>query len=233
MNDRKNLAGLVLCGGQSRRMGQAKYRLAYFGETLLRRICRIVTAEASPILVVAAADQDLALDDFPPAAPNIQILRDDVPNSGPLAGIAQGLKQHCEMPQSPGAVFVTSCDVPLLKPELIQLLRSLLTDEFEAVVIRDGQFSYPLCAVYRASAAIAATSLLNAGERRARALPEALCTRWVTLDEVRSVDPELESLRNCNTPDDYEQLIHSKPASLLLRPHDQQVGVIRHDPEHD
>lgn len=214
MNDRKNLAGLVLCGGQSRRMGLAKYRLPYFEETLLRRICRIVTTEASPILVVAAVDQDLSPDDLPPDTPNIQILRDDVPNSGPLAGIAQGLKQLCEMPQSPVAAFVTSCDVPLLKPELIRLLQSMLTDEFDAVVIRDGQFSYPLCAVYRASAAIAATSLLMAGQRRARALSETLRTRWVTLDEVRSVDPELDSLRNCNTPEDYEQLIHfwSDPA---------------------
>ena len=208
MNDRKNLAGLVLCGGQSRRMGQAKYRLAYFGETLLRRICRIVFTEASPILVVAAAEQDLSLDDLPVDAPRIQILRDDVPNSGPLAGIAQGLKQLREMPHAPTAAFVTSCDVPLLKPELIRLLYSLLTEEFDAVVIRDDQFSFPLCAVYRANAAIAATSLLKAGQRRARALPEALRTRWVALDEVRSVDPELESLRNCNTPEDYERLMH-------------------------
>ena len=195
-------------------MGEAKYRLPFIGETLLRRICRIAGTEASPILIVAAANQDITPDDLPPNQSSIQIVRDDLPNAGPLAGIAQGLKQLIAMPQSPEAAFVTSCDAPLLRPALIRLLHGLLTDEFDAVVIRDGEYSCPLCAVYRADAVATATRLLAAGQRRARALPEALRTRWVSLDEVRSVDPELDSLRNCNTPEDYEQLnrLGSAPA---------------------
>ena len=187
-------------------MGQAKYRLPFFGETLLRRICRIVGTEASPLLVIAAADQDISPVDLPQdAAP--RIVRDELPEAGPLAGISLGLKQLCEMPHAPTAVFVTSCDSPLLKPQLIQLLQSLLIDECDAVVIRDGQFSYPLCAVYRANSVSVATSLVMAGQRRAGALPEALRTRWVALDEIRSVDPELDSLRNCNTPEEYAQVV--------------------------
>ncbi len=219
-------------------MGQAKYRLPFAGETLLRRICRIVGTEVSPILVIAAADQNISLEDLPPdntllnkvsgtvgvtaehstnLLPEssrhffpahqrlaIRIVRDDFPNSGPLAGIAQGLRHLDSVPGSPSAAFVTSCDAPFLKPALIRMLHSMLTAEFDAVVIRDERFSCPLCAVYRTGVARDAARLLAIGERRASALPESLCTRWVPIAEARSVDPELDSLVNCNTPEDYE-----------------------------
>ena len=82
----EQLAGIVLCGGRSRRMGQEKYRLSFAGETLLQRICRIVQPEVSRILIVAAADQQI-----PQSESNIEVLRDEIPDAGPLAGISQAL----------------------------------------------------------------------------------------------------------------------------------------------
>ena len=76
----EQLAGIVLCGGKSRRMGQEKYRLSFLGETLLQRICRIVQPEVSRILIVAALDQEI-----PQSGSNIDVLRDEIPDGGPLA----------------------------------------------------------------------------------------------------------------------------------------------------
>lgn len=191
-------------------MGQEKYRLSFAGETLLQRICRIVQPEVSRILVVAAVDQEI-----PQLESNIQVLQDDIPDAGPLAGIAQALTYLQTSRDSPVAAFVTSCDVPLLKPELIRLLRNQLTEEFDAVVVRDSHFAYPLCAIYRSTAAVTAVRLITSGQHRATGLSENLRTRWVPLELIRTVDQNLESLLNCNTPEDYEkvvQLFGSAPA---------------------
>ena len=196
----EQLAGIVLCGGRSRRMGQEKYRLSFAGETLLQRICRIVQPEASRILIVAAVDQQI-----PRSESHIEVLRDEIPDAGPLAGIAQALTFLETTVAGPAAAFVTSCDVPLLKPELIRVLRNQLTEEFDAVVVRDSDYAYPLCAIYRTTVAATASRLIATGQRRAAALPENLRTCWLPLDAIRNVDPDLESFMNCNTPEDYER----------------------------
>lgn len=202
----EQLAGIVLCGGRSRRMGQEKYRLSFAGETLLQRICRIVQPEVSRILIVAAVDQEI-----PQLESNIQVLRDEIPDAGPLAGIAQALTYLVTTDDPPVAAFVTSCDVPLLKPELIRLLRNQLTEEFDAVVVRDSDFAYPLCAIYRTTVAATAARLIASGQRRAAALSENLHTCWLPLDAIRIVDPNLESFMNCNTPEDYEKAKQALP----------------------
>ena len=196
----EQLAGIVLCGGRSRRMGQEKYRLSFAGETLLQRICRIVQPEVSRILIVAAVDQQI-----PRSESHIEVLRDEIPDAGPLAGIAQALTFLETTVAGPAAAFVTSCDVPLLKPELIRVLRNQLTEEFDAVVVRDSDYAYPLCAIYRTTVAATASRLIATGQRRAAALPENLRTCWLPLDAIRNVDPDLESFMNCNTPEDYEK----------------------------
>lgn len=202
----EHLAGIILCGGKSRRMGQEKYRLSFAGETLLQRICRIVQPEVSRILIVAAADQEI-----PQSESNFEVLRDEIPDAGPLAGIAQALTYLQTTDDPPVAAFVTSCDVPLLKPELISLLRTRLTENYDAVVVRDDDFAYPLCAIYRTTAATTASRLIASGQRRAATFPEHLRTCWLSRDEMRTVDPELVSLMNCNTPADVENVLrHSR-----------------------
>ncbi|MCA9011208.1 MAG: molybdenum cofactor guanylyltransferase [Planctomycetaceae bacterium] len=193
------LAGIVLCGGSSRRMGQEKYQLPFLGETLLQRICRIVRPEVSQILIVAAANQQILL-----SGSSVEVLRDDLPGAGPLAGIGQALRHLQTSASSPVAGFVTSCDVPLLRAAVINCLRMHLTHEFDAVVIRDQGFSWPLCAVYRVTAANTAADLLKSGQRRAAALAENLRTCWLSLEVIREVDPNLACLMNCNTPADVE-----------------------------
>ncbi|HUR55514.1 MAG TPA: NTP transferase domain-containing protein, partial [Gemmataceae bacterium] len=52
-------AGIVLCGGRSSRMGRAKAWLPFGGETMLQRVVRVVGEVVSPVVVVAAAGQDV------------------------------------------------------------------------------------------------------------------------------------------------------------------------------
>jgi molybdopterin-guanine dinucleotide biosynthesis protein A len=98
--------------------------------------------------------------------------------------------------------YVTSCDVPLLVPEFVRRMIDLLGDHDIAVVEIDG-FAHPLSAVYRRSVLPLAESLLAADRLRPAFLFDAVRTRRVQAAELLSVDPDLRTLRNLNTPDDY------------------------------
>ena len=55
-----------------------------------------------------------------------------------------------------------------------------------------------------ARAAPQVQALLDAGRLRPFFLLESARTREIEVEELRSVDPQLDSLRNTNTPDDYQ-----------------------------
>ena len=80
-------AGIVLCGGKSTRMGSSKALLPFGSETMLQRVVRLLGEVVSPMVVVAAVDQDL------PALPrDVIIARDEREARGPLEGLRAGLK---------------------------------------------------------------------------------------------------------------------------------------------
>ncbi len=66
-----NAGGIVLCGGRSTRMGSPKALLPFGSETMLQRVVRLLGSVVSPIVVVAAPDQQL-----PPLPQGIVITRD-------------------------------------------------------------------------------------------------------------------------------------------------------------
>src|SRR5271170_2062710 len=109
--EKLKVGGIVLCGGQSRRMGTSKAWLAFAGETLLQRIVRLLSEVVQPIVVVAAAGQEL-----PPLPSDVVTIHDLVPDLGPLQGLADGLAALMGRAE---AAFVSSCDTPLLRPQFV------------------------------------------------------------------------------------------------------------------
>jgi molybdenum cofactor guanylyltransferase len=190
----QRVGGIVLCGGQSTRMGQPKCWLPFADEILLPRIVRLLSEVVSPIIVVASAGQDL-----PPLASDIIRVHDPIPDLGPLQGLAAGL---AALPERTDSAFVTSCDVPLLRPTFVQRIIDLL-GESQACVPRIHGFYHPLAGVYRREVGRAAEQLLATGRRAVTDLFTVLRTRIVTADELADVDPDLQALRNVNTPQDY------------------------------
>jgi molybdenum cofactor guanylyltransferase len=175
-------------------MGAPKGTLPFGGETMLQRVVRILGTAVSPIVVVAARGQAL------PALPeSLIITRDEREAKGPLEGIRAGLSA---LPPSVEAAYVTSCDVPLLVPAFVERLIDLMGDHDIAVVETDG-FAHPLSAVYRRATLPHVESLLAADRLRPVFLFDAVRTRRVAAEDMRSVDPALGTLRNLNTPEDY------------------------------
>ena len=192
--------GVVLCGGRSTRMGVAKATLPFGPETMLQRVVRLLGGTVSPIVAVAAREQEL-----PPLPPSVLVARDEREAKGPLEGLRAGL---AALPPSVDAAYVTSCDVPLLVPAFVERMLALLGDHDIAVMEIDG-FPHPLSAVYRRSVLPQVESLLAQDRLRPVFLFEAVRTRRVSPGEMREVDPDLCTLRNLNTREDYEAALRA------------------------
>ncbi|SIN86807.1 molybdopterin-guanine dinucleotide biosynthesis protein A [Singulisphaera sp. GP187] len=190
---------VVLCGGESRRMGQPKAGLAFGPERLLQRVVRIVSEQANVIVVVAAPGQVC-----PPLPDSVRIVHDPVSGRGPLQGLAAGLTA---LPCSVEFVFATATDTPFLRPAWIKRLHELIGVNDLALPFVDG-FHHPLSAVYRRATSLPAMEkLLRQNQFRLLNLMDLLQTHVVESEELRHVDPELASLRNLNTPEEYAKAL--------------------------
>lgn len=198
--------GIVLCGGRSTRMGSPKALLPFGDETMLQRVVRLLGSVVSPLVVVAAPDQSLP--ELPAA---VSVTRDEREGRGPLEALRAGLKA---LPATVDAAYVTSCDVPLLVPAFALRMIDLMGDADIAVMEIDG-FPHPLSAVYRRSTLPHVEKLLAEDRLRPVFLFDAVTTRRVRPEEMISVDPQLLTLRNLNTREDYEQALE---AALKRRP---------------
>jgi molybdopterin-guanine dinucleotide biosynthesis protein A len=189
------VGGIVLCGGQSSRMGRPKAGLPFAGETMLPRVVRLLGEVVHPLVVVAAPDQEL-----PPLPADVQITRDEERGRGPLQGLAAGL---AALRGRADAAYLSSCDVPFLRPAFVGRLIDLLGEQ-AICVPHVGDHHHPLAAVYRLDVADAVAELLAANRLRPFFLFEKVPTRVVEAAELADVDPTFQTLRNLNTPEDYE-----------------------------
>jgi molybdopterin-guanine dinucleotide biosynthesis protein A len=161
---------------------------------MLQRVVRLLSAVVSPIVVVAAREQSL-----PDLPPGVKITHDEREQRGPLEGLRAGLKA---LPDSVDAAYITSCDVPLLEPAFVERMVELLGDHDIAVMEIDG-FPHPLSAVYRRDTLPHVEALLEKDKLRPVFLFDAVRTRRVRPEDMISVDPDLRTLRNLNTREDY------------------------------
>ena len=191
------VGGVVLCGGKSTRMGSPKALLPFGPETMLQRVVRLLSEVVSPIVIVAAIDQDL-----PPLPEGVIVTRDENEGRGPLEGLRAGLKA---LPTTVDAAYVTSCDVPLLETGFVRQMIDLANDYDIAVMEIDG-FTHPLSAVYRRATLPSVEDLLANNRLRPGFLFDAAKTRRVKPEEMTS-DPGLRTLRNLNTREDYERAL--------------------------
>jgi molybdopterin-guanine dinucleotide biosynthesis protein A len=212
------IGGIVLCGGRSSRMGQPKALLPVGSEVMLQRVVRTLSQVVSPIVVVAAADQEL-----PPV--NARIARDPVEYRGPLAGLAVGLK---ELRDQVDAVYLSACDVPLLTPQFVSAMIAQLGDA-QIAVPKESRFHHPLAAVYRTSVLPVVEDLLAADQLRPVFLFERCPTREVSCEELRVFDPDLDSLTNANTPEEYARVLtRVRVQDRPLPPYTHIPGVTPH-----
>ena len=156
------------------------------------------------MIVVCAPGQEL-----PPLPAWIELVHDEQPGLGPLAGLAAGLSAAAA--QAALAV-VCAVDAPLAHPEVFAALLAELGDAPAAVPHSEGR-AQPLFAAYRSELGALAGELLIAGERRAAALGEragALAVERSGLlahSGVAAFDPELASLLSLDDSEAYARAL--------------------------
>ena len=197
------VGGIVLCGGQSKRMGRPKAWLPFAGELMLPRVVRLLGEVVRPIVVVAAPVQEV-----PPLPAEVVVVRDEEKDRGPLQGLAAGL---AALAGHADAAYLSSCDVPFLQPAFIRRLIELL-GEHQICVPKVGEFHHPLAAVYRLEVKETVHRLLAEDRLRPFFLFQEVPTRILTADELADVDPTFQTLRNLNTPEEYEAALRQAAA---------------------
>ncbi|MGH7923882.1 MAG: molybdenum cofactor guanylyltransferase [Candidatus Binatus sp.] len=194
----KHAGAILLVGGQSSRMGQPKAALDFGGMPLLTRIVIELKYWFDEIVIVAAPE---SAGQPRIGIPGLKIVYDETAFAGPLDALRRGLDALDH-----SVAFACSCDLPLLNSDVAAELVAML-DDFDAVIPEVGGKLQPLHAVYRKRCANAIASLEASGERRLTASASAINGRRVTEEELRKIDPQLNSFFNVNTPEDYRQAL--------------------------
>ncbi|WP_353109205.1 molybdenum cofactor guanylyltransferase [Gordonia sp. (in: high G+C Gram-positive bacteria)] len=189
------VAGIVLAGGRSRRMGQDKAALEYEGVTMLTRITEAI-GERCALVLVAAPEASQAYRELS-AESDLQWVTDEKDGSGPLGGLVAALRAAAAA--GADVAFVCATDMPLVKADLVDELLAGLTPSTDAVIAHDAQRDHPMAGVYRTSAADALAGLVDAGELRMLAALDAISTRRVGVS-----DPNW--LTNVDAPEDLHRL---------------------------
>jgi len=192
------VAGFILAGGESRRMGIEKARLILDGQTFVERIAGELSRVTSSIRIVG--------DKFSPAELNLPIdiksAPDVYPRWGALGGVHAALSACSE-----SWALVVACDFPFVTGELFARLTSVRED-FEAVapIQRDG-IPQPLCSLYRVEPCLhLAEQLIKSGERKPITLLQSVRTRWVLFNELTLLQNADCFFDNINTPEDYARV---------------------------
>lgn len=181
-------------------MGRDKASLPFGDETLLARVMRRL-AEVVPreqIVLVAAAEQQL-----PPLPWEAKVIRDREADQGPLPALIDGL---AALPANVSIAFVTACDAPWLQSALVEMLFGAMEREVDAAVPSDGERLHPLTAVYQLSCLAALRAHRDGGRSSLQGALRSLGGRLkeLSVEQLRSVDPDLRSLLNCNSPEEYQ-----------------------------
>ena len=204
----KSLGAVILIGGRSSRMGRDKSQLLVGGRTFLEEVVRRIAVAVGPIVVVGNASQDLEkiANELGTSQPSVAVdfETDQQSNLGPLEGIRVGLK-HLEPVCS--YAFVTSCDVPLVKPELVQFLFDHIENSSAIVPCdKDGNV-FGMTAIYKTNLHTEIGQMIERNELRVSNLAERFGAKRILVDELRAIDPKLDSLMNVNRVDDYDDLL--------------------------
>jgi molybdenum cofactor guanylyltransferase len=179
------VAGLLLTGGASRRMGRDKASLEIEGEPLAVRVGRLLRAAVpGPVLEVG------------PGRSGLPVVVEDRPE-GPLVGLVVG-HRVLEHDGHVGPVLVAAVDLPHVD---VALLRFLAEHPAPGSVVPSSRGRLqPLCARWSPEALARATELVLSGRR---ALQDLVAATDVTIvaDEEWAAVAAPDALDDVDTPD--------------------------------
>ena len=145
MNNKTNLLGVVLCGGESKRMGTDKGLLQLNGKTWVERIAGKLSAQGIPIIISINERQ---LSAYREIFEEKDLIIDQLPMHGPLNGL---LTVHQKFPEKD--ILLMACDLIDMDAAILQELIIIYeNNEAEYFAYEENNFFQPLCAIYTSKA---------------------------------------------------------------------------------
>jgi molybdopterin-guanine dinucleotide biosynthesis protein A len=185
--NRSRLAGAVLVGGRSTRMGRDKALVEVEGVAMAERVARVIDAiGARPVVLVGGAERPIGR----------PWVADLYPGEGPLGGIITALTEV-----DAERVAVLACDLPWIDQATLEALVDEAGDADVVCAFTDRR--QPLCAIWRSRVLPTLRRAFTAGERSMQRLPGV---GWA------DVTVASEPLTNINTPADLAEGARRPPA---------------------
>jgi len=184
-----DVSGVVLAGGQSRRLGTNKAFVKIGGVDLIARVIGQLRQVSDDILVVANAQEEYR-------GLGVAVVGDVWPGKGSLGGIYSGLRAARY-----SRALVVACDMPFLDVRLLRFM-ILLSQDYDVVIPNLQGLFEPLHAVYSKACLQPMEELLRAGDLRIIDFMGQVRVRHVGQAEVEIFDAQRLSLFNVNTPED-------------------------------
>lgn len=135
-----DITGIILAGGQSKRMGFSKAFVRFNGKPLIDHAL-LTLKEITPNVILSVGTNPIEYKNLP-------VVKDIYPDRGPMGGIYSALL-HSETDLN----LVLSCDMPFIPAGLLQLLVEEAREHQADVTLPADEHGYwqTLCAVYRKS----------------------------------------------------------------------------------
>ncbi len=136
-------------------------------------------------------------DPLPYLSWDLRIVTDLFPIRSALTGIHAGLF-NASVPHA----FITACDTPFLKKELIGALLEELESKWDVIIPVTEEGNQPLCAIYsKRCIKPIERQLKNKSPKIVKFYPKVK-VKEIPETRLRSADPDLISFFNINTPED-------------------------------
>jgi molybdopterin-guanine dinucleotide biosynthesis protein A len=188
----RQVFGLVLAGGKSRRMGRDKALLEHDGQSQLAYIVGLLKGSVEKVFVSTRPDQKN--DEERARYEQIVDRYDDL---GPVAGILTALNEYPDVDW-----LVIACDLPNIDEQTITHLLQQRdgVQPFTAYISSHDGLPEPLCALYHSGCTEIVQQFVDDGVN---------CPRKILIrSETRLLQqPDPQSLDNVNTPDDLQNSI--------------------------
>ena len=188
LRDTLRVTGLILAGGQGRRMGNVDKGLQPLrGRPMVAWVLERLAPQVTEVIVNANQNQAEY------ARLGCRVVGDEIGGfAGPLAGLQAGLKANVH----PFLVTVP-CDSPFLPRDLVARLHAaLIANHADLAVARTGDQPHPVFSLVRESLAGHLTKFLQGGGRKIDAWYASLKVVEVPFDD------QPDAFSNINTPAD-------------------------------
>ncbi|MBX9723765.1 MAG: molybdenum cofactor guanylyltransferase [Candidatus Obscuribacterales bacterium] len=129
------MTGIILCGGRSKRMGRQKAFLPFAGKTLIEHMHDLMAELFAEVILVSNNP-----DEYEHISSNL--VRDIIPNRGPLVGILSGL-----LVSNYNRAFVVPCDMPFVDKHLVRKMAMHKCDSDMLIYSHAGR-NEPLLGIY-------------------------------------------------------------------------------------